>query len=245
MVTNYVWELALAMNSIDPRYMKQLLQAQLKPDLDGLLSKTASGEEKMDFASLLGSLLTLTDSEKQPAGSASSSASASSLVSIASSIPSFGLQKLTTAPPAITHSSASSYDDIVQQASLLYGVDAELIHSVIKAESGYRSSVVSSAGAKGLMQLMDGTAKQLGVTDSFDPTQNVFGGTRYLASLLQRYNGNEAVALAAYNAGPGRVDSLGIRTDEQLKSKMNQLPMETQKYVANILSNRNKSGLPL
>ncbi|MDF2670773.1 MAG: lytic transglycosylase protein [Paenibacillus sp.] len=220
------------MNSIDPRFMKQLLQAQLKPDLDGLSSNASTGSDKMDFATLLGGLLELTGSDN----SGTTGQGIGTIPTTQATLPPLGLKKLAAVLPPVTGSKNSSYDEIVQQASTMFGVDEALIHSVIQAESGYRSNVVSSAGAKGLMQLMDGTAKQLGVTDSFDPTQNVFGGTRYLASLLQRYNGNEAVALAAYNAGPGRVDSLGIRNNEQLQDKMSQLPLETQKYVTNILS---------
>jgi soluble lytic murein transglycosylase-like protein len=86
------------------------------------------------------------------------------------------------------------------------------------------------------MQLMDGTARSLGVYNSFDPAQNIEGGTRYLASLLDKYNGNEAVALAAYNAGPGRVDRLAISTNDQFRELAASLPVETQRYVAKVLA---------
>jgi len=129
-------------------------------------------------------------------------------------------------------------DAIVRQASERYGVDPALVHAVIRVESGYDSKAVSSAGAKGLMQLMDATAASLGVADSFDPVQNVNGGTRFLSFLLTKYNGNEGVALAAYNAGPGRVDRLGIRTDADLLQAMERLPEETQAYVGKVLRER-------
>jgi len=95
---------------------------------------------------------------------------------------------------------------IVDLASQTYGVSANLIKSVIKAESANQPAAVSGAGAKGLMQLMDSTAQSLGVRNPFDAGENVMGGTRYLKALLDRYDGDEAKALAAYNAGPTAVD---------------------------------------
>jgi len=131
---------------------------------------------------------------------------------------------------------SSQYASLIGAASQKYGVDASLIEAVIQTESNFNASAVSSAGAKGLMQLMDGTARGLGVTNSLDPQQNIDGGTRYLAMLLKKYNGNEQVALAAYNAGPGRVDRLGIATDDDLQQKISSLPQETQRYIGKVLS---------
>lgn len=127
------------------------------------------------------------------------------------------------------------YDRIIAEASMRYGVETSLVKAVIHAESAYDPLAVSRAGAKGLMQLMDATAEWLGVTDPFDPRQNIFGGTRFLAQLLERYEGNEAVALAAYNAGPGRIDRLGITSDEELEMRLHELPRETQNYVRKVL----------
>lgn len=88
------------------------------------------------------------------------------------------------------------------------------------------------------MQLMDSTARGLGVTDSLDPHQNIDGGSKYLSYLLGKYNGNEQVALAAYNAGPGRIDRLGISTDGELLANLDKLPEETRQYIGKVLGAR-------
>jgi soluble lytic murein transglycosylase-like protein len=102
--------------------------------------------------------------------------------------------------------SEAALKPIVELASATYGVSANLIKSVIKAESANQPAAVSGAGAKGLMQLMDSTAQSLGVRNPFNAEENVLAGTRYLKDLLDRYDGDETKALAAYNAGPTAVD---------------------------------------
>lgn len=129
--------------------------------------------------------------------------------------------------------------DKINTIAKSYGVDTNLVREVVRAESNFNPNAVSRAGAKGLMQLMDSTARSLNVDDSFDPEQNLEGGTKYLRDLLSKYDGNVKVALAAYNAGPGRVDRLDIDTDAEFAAKASQLPKETQRYVEKITSRLN------
>jgi soluble lytic murein transglycosylase-like protein len=117
-----------------------------------------------------------------------------------------------------------SIQDIIGAASERYGIDEALIKAVIKAESNFNPNAVSHAGAQGLMQLMPGTARGLGVADSFNAEQNVMAGTRFLKDMLKRYNGNLDSALAAYNWGPGNVDRKGTSV----------LPQETKAYLAKV-----------
>jgi soluble lytic murein transglycosylase-like protein len=98
-----------------------------------------------------------------------------------------------------------AYETLIQEAATLHQVDPSLVRAVMRAESGFDPLAVSSAGAQGLMQLLPEVSDELGVTDPFDPRQNVFAGVRYLKWLLDTHDGNETLALASYNAGPGAV----------------------------------------
>lgn len=117
--------------------------------------------------------------------------------------------------------------NMISQISKKHGVDEKLVKALIQQESGFNPKAKSHCGAMGLMQLMPGTAKTLGVTNAFNPVQNVDGGVRHLKWLLSKYNGNKILALAAYNAGSGAVD------------KYDGVPpyAETQNYVKKILAN--------
>ena len=138
--------------------------------------------------------------------------------------------KTTNAISSATVSATSTKPQIlsiISQVSDKYGVDENLVKALIKQESGFNPNATSKSGAMGLMQLMPTTAKSLGVKDAYNPLQNIEGGVKYLKSMLNKYNGNIILALAAYNAGPNAVD------------KYSGVPpyKETQNYVKNILAN--------
>lgn len=111
-------------------------------------------------------------------------------------------------------------DPIVDEAAKEYGLSPEFVHAVIEQESGYDPYAVSDAGAKGLMQLMPGTAAELGVTSVFDPRENIHGGASYLRQMLDRFEGDERKALAAYNAGPGNWEA-GLGYADEVLGRMN------------------------
>lgn len=98
------------------------------------------------------------------------------------------------------------YDEVITKASRKFRVEPSLIKAVIRAESGFDQKAVSHKGAQGLMQLMPDTAHRMEVADPFDPEENILGGTRYLSLMLERFQNNLQLALAAYNAGPERVE---------------------------------------
>lgn len=125
---------------------------------------------------------------------------------------------------------AAEMHEMLAHAGAMHHVDTDLLASVMKAESGGHVRAVSRTGAQGLMQLMPGTASEMGVQDAFRPDQNIAGGTAYLDELLTRYSDNIALALAAYNAGPGAVD------------RYHGVPpyRETKEYVARVIREFNR-----
>jgi soluble lytic murein transglycosylase-like protein len=138
-----------------------------------------------------------------------------------------GVSQTSDAPAPVA---PEEIDRLVSANSATWNVDPALIKAIIANESGFNANATSGAGAQGLMQLMPGTASGLGVTNSYDPAQNVWGGTRYVRGLLDRFGGNTELAVAAYNAGPGAVE------------KYNGVPpyAETQNYVQNVLASYEK-----
>ncbi|MUG45039.1 lytic transglycosylase domain-containing protein [Paenibacillus woosongensis] len=236
---------------IDTRTMGQLIQLQMMNDIDlqgTSVQRTSSGSEGSLFDILLKELMvaegqeqtlpqgglpaaggmlpgTLEDALWYFVGQTTYSDADMASLPVEASNPISGLSAPTGAGRDI--------DELVSRASRAYGVAESLIKAVIETESSFNANAVSSAGAKGLMQLMDGTAKGLGVSNPFDPAQNIDGGTRYLSYQLQRFGGVKT-ALAAYNAGPGRVQRLGISNDQELMEKLHLLPKETQNYIRKI-----------
>ena len=137
------------------------------------------------------------------------------------------------APAHVIPLPSASVEHLLAEQGEVHHLNVDLLKSVVQAESGGHIRAVSRTGAQGLMQLMPGTAKALGVTDSFAPDQNLRGGTTYLDRLLVRYHDDLALALAAYNAGPGAVD------------RYHGVPpyRETQAYVARIIREFNRRTL--
>ncbi|HTX55916.1 MAG TPA: lytic transglycosylase domain-containing protein [Candidatus Acidoferrales bacterium] len=130
------------------------------------------------------------------------------------------------APNAPAMVPPAQIDALVNDNAQAQAVDPALIKAIIANESGFNANATSTAGAQGLMQLMPGTAAGLGVTDPYDPAQNVAGGTKYIKGLLDRFDGDVRLAVAAYNAGPGAVEKYGGVPPYA----------ETQNYVQNVLS---------
>lgn len=127
--------------------------------------------------------------------------------------------------PACEAMPAKEVDPLVAKAAAASGLKPELVRAVIEQESAYRPCAVSSKGAQGMMQLMPGTAQELGVQDPFDAAQNILGGAKYLKSLVEKYDGDLQLALSAYNAGPSKVVKGG---------GIPEIP-ETQNYVREIM----------
>ena len=124
---------------------------------------------------------------------------------------------------AAVDSGSANLDAIFDVAGQRYNISPNLLKAVAKVESNFRPNVTSKAGAMGIMQLMPGTARGLGVTDAFDPEQNIMGGAKYLRQMLDRFDGDLSLALGAYNAGPGAV------------AKHGGVPSYSQNYVSKVI----------
>jgi soluble lytic murein transglycosylase-like protein len=162
-----------------------------------------------------------------------SDASAGYIDVASSEIESFQTAPAEVVSPGLAPASTKDLQTIIGEASSSTRIDADFIASVIRAESANNPHAVSPKGAQGLMQLMPQTANSLGVKDSFDPEANVDGGVRYLRELLLQYNGDAAKALAAYNAGPQRVQQYhGVPPYR-----------ETHAYVARVINDYNRKKI--
>jgi Rod binding domain-containing protein len=241
-------EAAKAFEAIFASMMLRSMRSTI-PQQDNDFVPTSLGEkiytEMLDeqYSSLLGKNGNLGLADlilKQINGSGGSSGSALTMLRNLQTSPwmtdnAFIPSKLST-DPQTPQSSVTQWLPYIKEAAKRFGVDTNLITAVIAQESAGNPSAVSAKGAKGLMQLMDTTAQNMGVSQVFQPRQNILGGTKYLKQLLEKYNGNEALALASYNAGAAAVD------------KYNGIPpyQETQHYVESVTAlKRQLSALPL
>ncbi len=212
----------------DPLVEKNLGEQIFTDMLDSEYAKLASRTSRFGLADLLYRQLS---NDTQQAQGTEGTLRDLQRESIRSSVPVENYQTpapISTLPQPDAVRRVAQYNSLINSASRQSNVDANLLRGMILQESQGRPQAVSSAGAKGLMQLMDTTAAEVGVADSFDPAQNILGGARYLSSMLKRFAGNVEQALASYNAGPGAVEAhKGIPPYP-----------ETQTYVRNVLAFR-------
>jgi soluble lytic murein transglycosylase-like protein len=171
---------------------------------------------------------TLSQTRAQPTSNATRASAAAQWTAASHLSPGTPARAAAAATP-LGHSDSGDgavpFTDLITAAAHKYGLDPALLAGLVKQESNFNPGAHSGAGAKGLTQLMDATARGLGVTDSFDPVQSLDGGAKFLSGLLKQFHGDQSLALAAYNAGPGAVQKYGGIPPYQ----------ETQRYVPKVL----------
>lgn len=209
--------------------MMQLMQASMSMGTMSMLNGSGSGSDSM--SSVMSMMMMVLLLQAMGGSNNTEDASADNSTASAAQVS----DAYTAAQNAGTmEEKAAAYSDIIDSASQKYGVDSSLIKGIIQAESSFNERSLSSAGAQGLMQLMPGTAATVGVTDSYDPAQNIDGGTNYISQMIDRYNGDVKLALVAYNCGPGRVAQDGVTSSSD--ANYANLPKAARDYADKVLA---------
>jgi soluble lytic murein transglycosylase-like protein len=207
-------------------FLDNATQAQKAMAVDALVAASSSGAVSTDTvqqllgfnpldATSISSVSTDTSTDTSTTASDTGAATATTAASTATT---------SSASSSSALSCSSELEGYFKEAAEKYNVDENLLKAVAKVESAFTPSATSSAGAMGVMQLMPSTAKALGVSDAYDARENILGGAKLLSQLLEKYNGDTSLALAAYNAGSGNVDKCGG------------VPSYTQSYVNKVMS---------
>jgi Rod binding domain-containing protein len=170
------------------------------------LSKYITNNSNMGIGNILYKQLTGEDMDSESNGQPNATPKLLSQILSDDRIQQRILQKIQAYSSGSVLENVGKYSDIIDEAAGKYDMKPNLIKAVIAAESGGKADSLSSKNAKGLMQLVDSTAKEVGVTNVFDPRENIMGGTKYLKDLIDKYSGNVEMALASYNAGPAAVE---------------------------------------
>jgi soluble lytic murein transglycosylase-like protein len=216
-------------------FLDNATQAQKAMAVDALLAVSSSGavstdtvQQLLGFNPLDATSISSTVSDTSTDTSTTASDTEADTATAAASTSTAGTASTGSSSSSSSSSSAlscsSELEGYFKEASEKYDVDENLLKAVAKVESAFTPSATSSAGAMGVMQLMPSTAKALGVSDAYDARENILGGAKLLSQLLEKYNGDTSLALAAYNAGSGNVDKCGG------------VPSYTQSYINKVMS---------
>ncbi|WP_419961416.1 lytic transglycosylase domain-containing protein [Psychrobacillus sp. BM2] len=213
---------------MDIQSLKVLMDINAMQTLGSVQSSQNNSSTSSMFSDMLGQVLQASTGDQTTENLTSLLYSGDSPVFVPSNLNSGqnSLAEVISSYSSAFTNNGTNFEEIIKKAATTYNVPEKLISSIIKQESNFNPSATSSAGASGLMQLMPGTAKYLGVTNSLDPEQNIMGGAKYISQMLSQFDGNIETALAAYNAGPGAV------------KKYDGIPpyKETQNYVQKVMN---------